>query len=160
MSKTPTVISENSHESIVSDQPKPMIYVHISGAVRRPGLYKLPSGSRMADAIHIAGSFSYNARSDQINLAEMINDGQKVVIPATRNENFETNGTVSVGGLININTANLQELDSLTGIGKTLAQRIIEHRELYGQFNDVVEVKKVEGITKKRFEKIKDKITI
>jgi competence protein ComEA len=127
------------------------IIVHISGAVRNPGIYKLKKDSRVFEAINAAGGYSTEADIDKINLVATIKDGEKIHIPY-KVQTLSSN-------LININTATESELCSLPGIGPSLAKRIIEYRTSH-YFSSIEEIKNVKGIGEKKFEKIKNLITV
>ncbi len=136
----------------------PMV-VDVSGAVPRPGVYELPEGSRVNDAVEAAGGFLAEADKTNVNLAAPVEDGQKLEIP------FQSGlGPTDTGGgstdLIDINTASLQELDSLPGIGPTLAQAIIDYRNANGPFLTIEDIMLVDGIGPSTFEQIKDLITV
>lgn len=146
------------------------IVVHISGAVKTTGLYTLPDGSRLDDAVQAAGGLIAEADTRQINLAARLEDGQKIVIPSlvateqpgtpaaeNRSQVIELSGNPN---LININTATLEELDSLPGIGATKAAEIIAYREQNGPFAAIEDIQNVPGIGPKIFETIQDRITI
>lgn len=151
------------------------ILVHVAGAVERPGVHKLWQGARVIDAVRAAGPLP-EANLDSLRLAAPLADGQTVVVPDRRAPNAlgaaqagagiqGTSGSspqapAGGGSLININTAGLEELDTLPGIGPALAQRIIQYRETHGPFKSVEELKNVSGIGEKNFEKLKDKITV
>ncbi len=131
------------------------IYVDMDGAVNNPGVYRLESGSRVSEAIEIAGGLKEGAHTKSLNKARKLTDGEKIYI-LTKDEASD----VSEGSkLININTASVNELDSLPGIGPVYAQRIVEYRNK-SLFRSVEEIKNIEGIGEKTFEKIKDYITV
>jgi len=135
----------------------------ISGEVINPGVYKLPSGARINEALAKAGGLSAKADREwvaiNINKAELIRDGQKIVIPR-KNVEEKILGVSVVpmrqSGLISLNNATVEELDRLPGIGPAMAQRIIDYRNNSGGFKNVEEVKLVSGIGDKMWEKIKD----
>jgi len=132
------------------------IMVHVTGAVVSPGLYYLPEGSRVNDAVQAAGGFLENADTSFINLAGIIKDGDKIHVP-------ELLPGLSLGGsglLVNINFATQTELENLPGIGPTLAKRIIDYRSQYGFFDSIDSIKDVPGFGEAVFEKIKDLITV
>jgi competence protein ComEA len=129
--------------------------VYVTGAVADPGLYQLPPGSRVNDAVVAAGGFTTEADTSYINLAALLQDGVQIRVP-------QLMPGLIIGGeglLVNINTSTLAELDNLPGIGPTLAQKIIEYRQQYGFFATVDDIKKVPGIGDALFEEIKNKIT-
>jgi len=130
------------------------ISVHITGSVVSPGLYDLPEGSRVADAIEAAGGFLPIADKEEINLAALLTDGAQLTI-----ENLSFYNAGSSSDRININTANLEELDTLPGIGPSTAQAIIDHRRQFGQFQRTDEITNVTGIGPATYDRIKDLIT-
>jgi len=135
--------------------PKPApISVHITGSVVSPGLYDLPEGSRVADAIEAAGGFLPIADKEKINLAALLVDGAQLNI-----ENLSFYNTGGSSDRVNINTANLDELDTLPGIGPSTAQAIIDHRRQFGQFQRTDEITNVTGIGPATYDRIKDLIT-
>ena len=141
--------------------------VDVAGAVPRPGVYELPSGSRVKDAITVAGGFLAEADKTNINLAAPLEDGQKLEIPfmegveiagAPRSGGEDTGGGGGEEEMININTADVEMLSSLPGIGPTLAQRIIDYRTTYGDFYFIEDIMNVDGIGSDKFEAIMDLI--
>lgn len=138
--------------------------VDVAGAVRAPGVYTLPAGSIVADAIAAAGGPAQGADLDRVNKAVPLGDGMQVYVPHTSDTmapllgNPSAAATSSSGGatLININTATSAELDTLPGIGPSMAQRIIEGRP-YGKIEDLMRVK---GIGQATFDKLKDRVTV
>ncbi len=147
---------------------QPPLVVHVIGAVPRPGVYELPEGSRIQDAIQAAGGLLAQAEVSFINLAAPLEDGQQLDIPykdgAPASDPFsdEPQATLDVNQseLIDINTASVEELDTLPGIGPTTAQKIIEYREVNGPFQDIEDIMNVSGIGPATFEEIKDLITV
>lgn len=150
------------------------IAVHITGEVKKQGLIYLKEGSRVADAIEKAGGETKNADLSQINLAYVLQDGQKIYVP-NKNEkisqyitgNSGNNGTEENNNInskedkkVNINTANQSELDSLPGIGPSIAQKIIDYREENGNFKTIEELQNVKGIGDAKYEEIKDRVTV
>jgi competence protein ComEA len=142
------------------------ITVDISGAVSQPGVYQLPVGSRVQDAIDAAGGLLENAYAETINLAMPLNDGTKVLIPVIPEPHTvaegetNTNPASPASTLININTASSSQLQELPGIGQSKAQAIIDYRESYGPFTAVEQIMNVSGIGPATFERLKDLITI
>ena len=128
--------------------------IYVTGAVASPGLYYLPAGSRVGDAVDAAGGFVLNAQVEQINLAAPLEDGQQVNVPGLGGSN-----TISLGR-ININTATVAELDTLPGIGATAAQAIVDYRTQYGSFLNIQDIQNVPGIGPATYDLIKDLITI
>ena len=139
------------------------IYVHICGAVINPGVYQVPVGTRVYQALELAGGSSDDAYLSGINLADKLADGQKVYIPA-EGENAEGILSTDSGGvqsvMININTASEAELMTLPGIGQSRAKDIINYRVKNGLFESIDDIMKVSGIKEAAFEKIKDLIKV
>ncbi len=133
--------------------PSPL-KVYITGAVLAPGVYELPVGSRVQDAVEAAGGFLPDAAREQVNLAALVEDGIQIHIP------FLTTTSRTQGGRVNINTATADELATLPGIGPTTAQRIVEYRLQHGFFRTIQDIQNVPGIGPTTFEKIRDYITV
>ena len=162
------VIARSPSGEAVTLRPVPTdkpIVVHITGAVPRPGVYALPKGARVQDAISAAGGFLAEAEKSNINLAALLEDGQMFDIPylegalpvlATPGVEVITNTTE----LIDINTASQAELETLPSIGPTTAQKIIEYREANGPFVSIEDIINVSGIGPGTYERIKDLITV
>jgi competence protein ComEA len=158
-------------------QPAPTsapIAVHVIGAVPRPGLYEFPEGARIQDAINAAGGLLAEANADALNLAALLEDGQQLDIPYQSGSEpsansstqldlpssaTDTPSSTSSEELININTASLEELDSLPGIGPTTAQKILDYRDENGPFSAIEDIMNVSGIGPATFDEIKDLIT-
>lgn len=138
------------------------IKVHIAGEVKKPGLYKLEDGSRINDAVEAAGGFTDNADKDSLNLAKVVEDGEQIVVPTKGGETADAGASASAqnNGKVNINTADLATLQTLSGVGPSTAQKIIDYRTANGKFKTIEDVKKVSGIGEKTFEKFKDKICV
>lgn len=143
------------------------IQVHVTGAVRQPGVYALPPGSRLLQAVEAAGGLADDADRENINLAAYIRDGQQVHIPAqgaALPPGPASSGAASGGGendgLVNLNTATAEELDTLPGIGPVYAERIIAYRNEHGPFTDPAQIMEVQGIGPARYEQIKSRITV
>lgn len=156
-SNTSTIIPSNN---IRAKFPE-MIYVHVSGEVLRPKVYQMPKGSRVFEVVDLAG-LTQESYIDGINLAGILSDGEKVIIPARGSQishpaNLLTGN--SGNGLININTASQKELESLPGIGVVYASRIIEYRTVT-PFRKKEDLMKVRGIGNITFQKLKDKICV
>jgi competence protein ComEA len=137
-------------------------YVHIAGAVNRPGLYRLPPGARVDDAIRAAGGPTADADLNALNLATKVKDGDKVLVPK-RGESSggrEGGGGAAQSQTVNLNTATADQLDALPGIGPALAQRIVTYREQHGGFRTVDELQKVPGIGPSKFAQLKDLVSV
>ena len=181
---------ESNQTNETEKETEETIVVHISGAVNIEVIVELEAGSRIANAIEKVGGVKENADMTDINLAYPLEDGMKIHIPTKEeteanknNENMidESYVTSSSGGVsskedtnstqgssststsnekVNINTATQEELDTLPGIGPSIASKIIDYREQNGKFNSIEEIKEVSGIGDAKYEKIKDSITI
>ena len=144
------------------------VYVDVSGCIKTPGVYELPYGSRIFEAIEKAGGFTKHADRALINQAETITDGMKINVPDKRDieENGSAaahvygNGASDTGELININTAGSEELQQISGIGPVTAEKIIRYREENGAFGSVEDITNVSGIGEKTLEKMKPQITV
>ena len=146
------------------------LYVHVTGCVVNPGLYELPSGSRVSDAISAAGGFNEEANDSSINLARELTDGEQVVVgsltdtqagvPTTSGDSPSGSSTGVVSEKVNINIASADELMTLDGVGEATAEKIIAYREEQGPFASIEEIKEVSGIGDKKYESMKDSITV
>lgn len=144
---------------VLQAAPSPApLRVHVGGAVIRPGVYSLPDGSRVEDAVQAAGGFSEQAASDSINLAAAVKDGSQIVVPGQR----VYSSMAKKGGpsRLNLNTATQAELEELPGIGPVAAQNILQYREENGLFLSIEDIQQVSGIGPATFEKIKDLIIV
>lgn len=148
----------------VATSNKNKILVEIKGEVKKPDVYEVDEGSIIRDLINIAGGLTEKANINKINRAEKLKNNQLIVIPnnesvvsATITNNSSND---SKDGIININYASLSKLQNINGIGEVKAQSIIDYREKSGGFKSIEDIKNVEGIGDKTFEKIKDKISI
>jgi competence protein ComEA len=136
-----------------------MVVVAVNGRVRKPGLVRLPSGSRVADAIDAAGGVLPDTDLTALNLARKVVDGELIVVGAPAPAPA-ADGPAAAGAQINLNTATFPELQTLPGIGAVLAQRILDYRTAHGQFQSVNELRQVDGIGDATFAKLKDKVTV
>jgi competence protein ComEA len=162
-----------SGESVVlrpAPTPEPL-RVHIAGAVVRPGVYELEENSRIEDAVEAAGGFVVEADKNALNLAAPLEDGERLDIPFVAGfipEDASGFVVISEGTpspltgdeLIDINTATVEELDTLPGIGPTIAQRIIDYRTQNGPFATIEAIQNVQGVGSATFEEIKTLITV
>ena len=155
-------------EKEVKEEPleQDLITVDVKGAVKSPGIYDLPVGSRVNDAVQKAGGLTEQADSKSLNLAQKVSDEALVYVP-TKGEAAASQQTVSGTASstskekkINLNKASLEELKQVKGLGGKRAQDIIDHRETNGKFKSVDELKKVSGIGAKTIEKLKDYVTV
>jgi competence protein ComEA len=141
--------------------PPVQLAVYVSGAVVNPGVYYLPEGSRIEEALQAAGGATAEADMNRINLARRVRDEEQVYVPEVGEESPPVpSGGPSEGGLIDINTAGATELETLPGIGPTLAQRIIDYREAHGPFAAIEDLMAVHGIGEGLFNEVRDLITV
>ena len=152
---------KNQKEEVVEQD---LITVDVKGAVKSPGIYDLPVGSRINDAVQKAGGLTDNADSKSINLAQRISDEALVYVPtkeeATNQEAYSNATKTKENKKVNLNKASLEELKQVKGLGAKRAQDIIDHRESNGKFKSVDELKKVSGIGAKTIEKLKEYVTV
>ncbi len=159
------VLSEEAgEESSGTDDAQKQCYVHICGAIRNPGVYCVAEDSRLYEVILLAGGMTSDAADEAVNQAGKVSDGMQIYIP-TRAEVQDGSSYTSVteitdDGRININTADLEQLCRLPGIGETRAQAILAYRAEHGAFQSVEELMNVTGIKSGVYEKIKDLIRI
>jgi competence protein ComEA len=135
------------------------IVVDVVGAVHRPGIYRLPHGARVADALAKAGGITAKAQVELVNLAAMISDGEQIVVPRRGEAVGGGAGAAlpgSTSGPVHLNSATLEQLDSLPGVGPVTAQKILDYREQHGAFGSVEELDAVPGIGPARLEQLKD----
>lgn len=140
--------------------PRPL-RVHISGAVNQPGVYELPAGAIVQQALQAAGGGLDSADLESLNLAAPLHDGQQVVVRAQgEGSPSGSSASASSGGLIAVNTADAVELERLPGIGPVLAQKIVEYREAHGPFTRPEDLLSVSGIGPSTLEAIRDLIQV
>lgn len=158
------------------------IAVHVAGAVVRPGVYRLAEGDRVVDALLQAGGAASDGRPDLVNLAARLEDGQRIYIPSEKDVRVMASGGVPQGvrpweagdaaatpgggqagvraGRVSLNRAGVAELDTLPGIGPSLAQRIVDHRRSHGPFRRLEDLRQVSGIGPSKFEQIKGYLSL
>lgn len=141
------------------EQPTPKIMVYVCGAVEQPGVVEVDFGCRVVDAVGLAGGMTADADETYLNLAEKLQDGAKIYVP-TREEVLQWSIKEQEKGLININTATLEKLCELPGIGESKAADIIAYREKNGSFEAAEDIMKVPGIKLSLYEKIADRICV
>jgi competence protein ComEA len=150
--------------AVPASQPVPRgeVVVHVVGGVRRPGLYHLPLGSRIDDAVRRAGGPTRRAETQLVNLAAPLADGQQIVVPvrqppAARGGGGGTAGEApSPSGPLHLNTATLEDLDALPGVGPVTAQKILDYRQQHGAFSSVDELDAIPGIGPARLEQLRE----
>ena len=155
---------EMAADSAAPENASGEVVVHVAGAVSSPGVYTLPADSRVDDAVRAAGATA-DADLSQLNLAQKLADGQKITVPVAGatpadGSSAATTADSDNGGLININTATQEELESLPSIGEVRAQAIITYREEHGGFRTIDELKEVSGIGDKIFADISPHVTV
>jgi competence protein ComEA len=122
------------------------VVVHVAGAVREPGVYRLPAGSRVTDAVQRAGGATAAATTDGINLAAPLGDGQQVVVPGGDAAASADGATGATDGPISLGTATVEELDTIEGIGPVTAQNIVDFRDQAGGLSSIEELDEISGI--------------
>ena len=178
--------TDRTELSDASSEETKTLVVHICGAVSAPGVYELPAGSRIIDAVEVGGGFLPEADEACCNLAEEIVDGCQIYIMTktescadgqtekkagiqtspdsdmqTTDRNVRSNSATALeNGLVNLNTADVAALMTLPGIGESRAKAIISYREQHGAFAQIEDIMKISGIKQAAFSKIKDKITV
>lgn len=182
-SAEPTAVVAAATEPTVPPKPE-MIFVHVVGAVMRPGVYEIELGARLADAIKLAGGLTGDAEEAAVNLARQVADGEQIVVP-TQDEWEAAPAQAAAPGaspaapprggtppaaspppspgtpaLVNVNTADAATLETLPGVGPVIAQRIIQDREQNGPFASVDELVRVSGIGDKTLESLRPYVTV
>ena len=150
-------VKEEPPKKIMAEDgtPQSKILVYVVGAVKNPGVYELPQGIRFFDAVKVAGDVLPYADMSSINMAEPVTESMKIYIPLDPYQKDP-----SAVGLVNINTAGEKELETLPGIGKVTAGKIINYREEHGFFEKKEDLKKVPSISDGKFMKLAEKITL
>jgi len=142
------------------------VVVHVAGAVRDPGVYKLPSDARVDDAVARAGGATRRADLGGLNLAAKVEDGRQVLVPerprrgAPAPPSGATAADPAKGQPLNLNTATLEQLDTLSGVGPTTAQKILDYREELGGFSSIEELGEIPGIGDKRLASLREEVTL
>lgn len=172
------IVVEHSEKSPQSQEyessSSQLIYVHIAGEVSNPGMYELKHDARVSDAIDVAGGLTESADQLSINLARQVTDGEQIVVQtyieaepgnsestdASDSGLPSSSNTEVLSSKVNINTASASELITLDGIGESTAAKIIAYRQANGSFASIEEIKKVSGIGDRKYEAIKDRITV
>jgi competence protein ComEA len=167
------VTGASSSAFVAEPAPPVRLVVDVVGAVRRPGLYELPDGSRVDDAIRKAGGAKPTAALAQINLAAPLADGAQIVVPVRARAGSPTaepapdaapvtppSGAATPATPVHLNTATLEELDGLPGVGPVTAQRILDYRQEHGAFRSVDELDAVPGIGPARLEQLRELVQL
>lgn len=161
----------DSEDNLSEASAETEMYVDVDGAVASPGVYRLKDGARVAQAIDAAGGLTPDADVTGLNRASKVADGQKIYVPKVGEQTVSAGDDADGGaaaspgvgdatGLVNINTASASELQTLSGIGPSMAQSIIDERTQNGAFTSVDDLMRVSGIGEKKFAKIKDCICV
>lgn len=167
------VTEQQTDESSATSENTGYVYVYVCGAVRQEGVYRLPEGSRINDALLLAGGLTEDAASGVLNLAEPVQDGQKLYFP-TKDELADQQNALRDGAYtdsqidssgeqtqkIDINTADKEQLMTLSGIGEAKAESIIRYRAEHGNFAQIEDITNVDGIGESLFQKIKEYIYV
>ena len=176
-------LSDNEEKEEIIEAAVETIFIDIKGEVENPGVYEMQLGDRVIDALQMAGGFTDEATTDNVNLSKKLKDESVIIIPSylkdyenvaikndyeidinddiVQSEKNESDEKIeSSSNLININTASVVELMSLDGIGESKAKAIIEYRDINGDFENILDIKNVSGIGESIYEKIKDYITV
>lgn len=160
-------IEENYNDvnnQISVNKSEETIIIHIAGCIENEGVYEIKKSARISDAVEMAGGLTSDANIKSINLAQKLNDGQKIYIPNINEDINEVNNNeidlFEYNELVNINNATQTELETLPGIGPSTASKIIEYRKENGNFENIEEIKNVSGIGENKYENIKDKICV
>lgn len=166
-SPIPTVPGE-SPAAGMAPAPATEIVVDVQGKVRRPGVVRLPAGSRVLDALRAAGGARPGVATTSLNLARQLSDGEQVVLEPSGGVATGAAGGAAgagsagagVGGQVNLNTATLADLDALPGVGPVLAQRILDWRAEHGRFSSIEELQEVPGIGPSTYADLKDRVRV
>ena len=155
VSETPVSSVEEDHDTEAQEEG---IVVYVCGEVNSPGVYELPSDSRIYEALEEAGGLKEGVDTTKINMAQKLADGQQITVLAEGLADQE--GAEPKNRKVNLNTADKEELMTLSGIGESRAEDILKYREQYGGFSSVEDILNISGIGEKMFEKIKDDIEV
>lgn len=137
------------------------LYIHITGAIVKPGVYQMKDRDRVIDAVNKAGGFREDAFSEHVNLAKLLEDEEKIHIPSVSEyEKMTADTGFHKDKKVNINQAGVEELKTLSGVGDSKAAAIVEYREKNGRFKHIEDIMNISGIKKTMFNKIKDRISV
>lgn len=134
------------------------VVVHVAGEVRRPGVYRLPAGSRVTDAVERAGGATDKANPDAVNLAARLSDGQQIIVPAQGPGGGVAGAAGVADGPISLGSATVEQLDSIEGIGPVMAQKIVAYRTQHGGISSVAELDRIPGIGPATMEALKARL--
>ncbi len=155
----PTPISSPPAASSPRPSPTAQVTVHVAGKVREPGVYSLPMGARVTDAIKAAGGVRKGAPLGPVNLARRLTDGEQILVGANAPAAV-AGGTAPEAAVLDLNSATPDQLEQLPGVGEVLASRIIDYRTTHGAFTNVDQLRDVSGIGAKKYEEIKPKVRV
>ena len=161
-----TITISETDATPVASAPAAAVYIHVSGAVTSPGMYRLDEGARVVDAVSAAGGFEDTADQAAINLARVVSDGEQLHVPVIGEapppapEAGTAGGATAPGGKIDLNSADLATLDTLPRIGPAMAQRIIDWRDQNGRFTSVDDLLAVPGIGDKMLAALRELVTV
>ncbi len=162
-----TVTAAGSDRPVPVPTPTSVLYVHVLGAVTRPGLYTLADGARVVDAIGAAGGMTDDADQSGVNLARQLSDGEQLIVPHVGDPAAvpaagagASGGSALPGGKVNLNTATDEQLETLPRVGPAMAAKIIAWRTENGRFTSVDDLMNVSGIGEKTFDGLKDQVTV
>jgi competence protein ComEA len=149
--------AEEPAQALVAETPAaaPKLVVHVAGAVRRPGLYRLAEGTRVADAVAHAGGATAPADTSAINLAAPLADGMQVLVP----KRVAGSPGKTAGGRVSLSSATVAELDELPGVGPVTAQKIVDYRSQHGGFRSIDDLDAIPGIGPARIEQLRDLVS-
>ncbi|HEX2177933.1 MAG TPA: ComEA family DNA-binding protein [Actinomycetota bacterium] len=158
-------VAATPQQAEASPSPAGQVVVHVSGQVTAPGVYELPAGSRVQDAIGAAGGALGEADANALNLAAVVADGQKITVPKPGEAAPEAGDGAAAAAAgapakVNLNHATQAQLEELPGVGPVLAQRILTHRQTKGRFTSPRQLLEVSGFGPKKYESVKDQITV
>lgn len=146
---------------LINQVEQSKLIINVAGKVKSPGVYQLPPGSRVIDAIEAAGNHLKGVDISDINLARLLVDGEQILVGGNRLQSSKSvTRKITADNPLDINRANLTQLDSLPGIGPVTAQRIIDYRNKVGRINALDELKKISGLGGTKFEEIKSLLRV
>ncbi|MCT4543596.1 MAG: helix-hairpin-helix domain-containing protein [Vallitalea sp.] len=152
---------DESKENNEQEEEEENIYVHICGSVAKEGVYTVREGARVYEALELAGGLTEEAVTDYVNLARCVKDGEQIIFPSRNQiEAGEFQYDNEDNNFVNINTASIEKLMTLSGIGESKAKLIIEYREKNGDYKSIEDIMKISGIKQEAFNKIKDSIIV
>ena len=164
---TADVLRATPQPSASESVEQSFLVIDVQGEVKEPGLYQLPLGARVGDAIKAAGGVRKGSETSSVNLARFLEDGEQIYVAGNiHNEILESAGGAGVsrgaglGGKLNLNRATVNELDGLPGVGPVLAKRIVEYRNTKGNFSSIDELQKVSGIGPAKYGELQNFVTV